>query len=248
MRLEGRGDADDPLGLTSKQALILQSERATTTSGPVLNSAESSISARSAVVAPVVLGKQRVRPVARASGDGFAPRTPVKLYLLTVGYLGEVTTDAAGSFAGAVPIPPGIAPGVYTLQANGFAPDFSVRSLSLGVLVRPTAVRTSTARAQVYFDVLSPALDAKAKTTLRGVARTATSGAGATRSVVVGYVQPTSASSNDGALSTARAQAVAAYLRSRGVKGVYVVRGDGKAKEAGATARRVNIAITYRTS
>lgn len=231
MRLEGRGDQNDPLGLTSKQALILQSE----------GGSGSATAARSAVLA-----KTKVKPVARTSGDGFAPRTPVKLYLLTVGYLGEVTTDASGAFAGSVPIPPGITPGVYTLQANGFAPDFSVRSLSIGVLVKPTAGRTATVRTQVYFEVLSPALSDAAKASLRKVASKAKSGAGVVRSVVVGYVQPTNASGNDQSLSGARADAVAAYLRSLGVKGVYVVRGDGKASQSGATARRVNVAVTYR--
>jgi len=65
------------------------------------------------------------------------------------------------------------------------------------------------------------------------------------KSVVVGYVQPTSTAANDTTLSTARAQAVAAYLRSLGVKGVYLVRGDGKAKETGSTARRVEVTISY---
>ena len=193
-----------------------------------------------------VLRKAKVKPVARTSGDGFAARTPVKLYLLTVGYLGDVTTDDTGAFAGNVPIPPGITPGVYTLQANGFAPDFSVRSLNIGVLVKPTSVRTATARGAVYFDVLSPELSAGAKAELGKVAAKATSGTGTVRSVVVGYVQPTSGVSNDQALSGSRAHAVAAYLRSLGVRGVYVVRGDGKAKETGATARRVNVAVTYR--
>ena len=189
--------------------------------------------------------KGKVQPVARTSGDGFAALTPVKLYLLPDTYLGEVTTDASGAFAGSVPIPAGLTPGVYTLQANGFAPDFSVRSLNVGVLVQPTAVRTATARGQVYFDALSSALSDGAKATLRQIAKRATSGAGVTRSVVVGYVQPTSISTNDQALSTARAQAVASFLRSQGVKGVYVVRGDGRAKQAGSKARRVNIAVTY---
>ena len=228
MRLEGRGDDADPLGLTSKQALILQSEP-----GP-----------RSASGRSLVLAKPKVQPTARTSGDGFAAKSPVKLYLLTIGYLGEVMTDATGAFAGAVPIPAGITPGVYTLQANGFAPDFSVRSLSIGVLVKSTAGRTATARTKVYFDVLSPALDAKAKSQLRAIARKVR--ADAVRSVVVGYVQPTSIAGNDQSLSSARARAVAAYLRAQGVTGVYVVRGDGKAKETGALARRVNVAITYR--
>lgn len=124
MRLAGRGDQDDLLGLTPKQALILQSEPA----------AQSQASSESGVRAKV-----KVKPTALTSGDGFAPVTPVKLYLLTVGYLGTVTTDTSGAFDGSVPVPAGIQPGSYTLQANGFAPDYSVRSLSIGVVVTSTA-------------------------------------------------------------------------------------------------------------
>jgi outer membrane protein OmpA-like peptidoglycan-associated protein len=65
------------------------------------------------------------------------------------------------------------------------------------------------------------------------------------KSVVVGYVQPTNNASNDQSLSTDRARAVASYLQSQGVKGVFSVRGDGRAKEVGAKARRVNISVTY---
>ena len=53
-----------------------------------------------------------------------------------------------------------------------------------------------------------------------------------------------SSTSNDQSLSTQRARNVAAYLRSKGVKGAYQVRGDGVAGP-GNDARRVNITITY---
>jgi hypothetical protein len=43
---------------------------------------------------------------------------------------------ADGTFAGSVPIPPGIRSGTRTLQANGFSPTASVRSLSTGVVVQ----------------------------------------------------------------------------------------------------------------
>ena len=238
MRLEGRGDQDDPLGLVDKRTLILQSE-------VVADANTSGTTTGRTRLRGLPLQRDKVRPTAQTRGDGFASNSPVKLYLLSIGLIGSVMTDASGSFAGSVPIPPGIKPGVYTLQANGFAPDYSVRSLNIGVLVKPTARRTAVVRESVYFDVLSPVLSRKSKAILRKAARTALAGKGVQKSVVVGYVQPAGASSNDQALSQARADAVASYLRSLGVRGVYLVRGDGKASQVGSQARRVDVAITY---
>ena len=56
------------------------------------------------------------------------------------------------------------------------------------------------------------------------------------RSVVVGFVQGTTVTSNDEALSTKRVRAVASYLRSLGLKGAYTVRGNGVAEQPGAKA------------
>ena len=67
MRLEGRGDDSDPLGLTSKQALILQSEVV-----------QRSLRSRSATV----------QPVAKSSGEGFKADSSVRLYILPNTYLG----------------------------------------------------------------------------------------------------------------------------------------------------------------
>lgn len=220
MRLEGRGDDSDPLGLTSKQVLILQS-------------------------APATRARVKVQPVAQSSGDGFKATSPVKFYLLANTYLGTLTTNESGAYSGSLPIPAGITPGVYTLQASGFAPDGSVRSLSIGVQVRSAATKAATAKssARVYFAPLSTDLSASAKATLTSLAKRV--GKRAVSSMVVGYVQPTSNTGNDQTLSTARAKKVAAYLRSQGVKGSFTVRGDGRAKDAGATARRVQVTITY---
>jgi uncharacterized repeat protein (TIGR02543 family) len=231
MWLEGRGDVNDPLGLTSKQALILQS--------PPL------VSQRSAILAPLSL-RAKVQPVARTRGYGFAPASPVKLYLLPSTYLGEVMTDAKGSFAGAVPIPAGIAPGVHTLQANGFTPDFTVRSLSIGVLVKPTvpAVAMTRASTKVFFEPLSADLTGDGEAALRALVNK--TGKNAIRTVSIGFVQPTTTTDNDSSLSLLRAKNVAAFMRSIGVKGVFVARGNGAANEAGAAARRVNVSIAYR--
>jgi outer membrane protein OmpA-like peptidoglycan-associated protein len=46
-------------------------------------------------------------------------------------------------------------------------------------------------------------------------------------------------------LSTRRANNVADFLRSLGVKGEFDVRGSGVASQKGATARRVNVSVTY---
>lgn len=224
MRLEGRGDDADPLGLTSKQALILQSQTVQTRS-------------------PRAKGV-KVQPVAQSSGNGFKASSPVRLYILPNTFLGTLTTDASGAYSGAVPIPAGITPGVYTLQANGFAPDDSVRSLSIGVVVQATkAAVKASARDSVFFAPLSTRLTPEAKASLRALVKKTGTKVISVQSV--GFVQPTASTGNDQALSTARARTVAAYLRSLGVKGDYTVRGDGRDEATGAQARRVDITITY---
>lgn len=123
MRLAGYGDDTDPLGLTAKQALLLESQ-------------------------PNARARATASPVAKTSGVGFKPLSEVRLYILPSTYLGTLNTDAQGAFTGSVPIPRGIEPGVYTLQANGYAPSGAVRSLSIGVRVvlsGPTVQRPTRA-------------------------------------------------------------------------------------------------------
>jgi outer membrane protein OmpA-like peptidoglycan-associated protein len=96
----------------------------------------------------------------------------------------------------------------------------------------------------VFFAPLSSALTVEGRASLNAVARKV--GANATITVVVGYVQGTSLTTNDRSLSKERAQTVAQYLKERGVKGRFNVRGDGIAPEAGETARRARVTITYR--
>lgn len=223
MKLVGRGDDADPLGLTEKQALILQSDQL--------------MQARKGAT------KKRVKPVAQAAGSGFKASSNVKFYLLPSTYLGQLPTDASGSFLEDIPVPPGIPPAAYTLQMNGFSPTDSVRSLSIAVIVKPTVRATRQARAVVTFDPMDPSLDAAARKALRKLVRK--TGKAGIRNVVLGFVQPTSVSSNDASLSTQRATNVAAFLKSRGLRGTYVVRGEGKAAEQTAIARRVAVTITY---
>ncbi len=89
---------------------------------------------------------RRLRPgtsTLLVTGDGFQASTPVKFYRLPSTYLGQLMNDASGTFKGNIPIPPGIAPGQYTLQMNGFAPSGAIKSLSIGVIVKSTAAATA---------------------------------------------------------------------------------------------------------
>ncbi len=254
MRLEGIGAGGDPLGLTSGQALILQSQQPGTRSGGVRSSGlgsgalGSGLSSGGGVRSRLGAGGAS-GPTAALSGSGFAPGSPVRVFILPGTFLGEVVADARGEFSGSVPVPDGIVPGVHTLQANGFAPDLSVRSLSVGALVKPAvakaaAVAPSRAVARVRFAPLSSSLTAAGRLALDGLA--ARAGTGVVRTLAVGFVDGTGAEANDAALSRVRAGSVVAYLRSIGVTGPAVARGGGVSAASGGAARRVTVAIRYR--
>lgn len=170
-------------------------------------------------------------------------KSPVTFYLLPSTYLGQLVNDGSGTFKGNIPIPPGIAPGRYTMQMNGFVPSGAIRSLSIGVIVTATAP-TKRKAAMVFFAPLSATITDAGRGQLRILAKAVRTGA--VRVVSIGFVQPTARMDDDESLSTQRARNVAAFLRSLGVGGTYVVRGDGVAKERVATARRVNVTVTYR--
>ena len=182
---------------------------------------------------------------AAVAGTGFQPNTLVYLYLFSEPrFIGTVETDANGTFNGRVPLPADIADGRHTLQSNGFTPDGAVRSLSLGVvLATPVAAMPKRATAKVYFGALSSVLTDEGKASLTSLVKK--TGKKAVRTVSIGFVQGTTITANDEALSTHRAKNVAAYLKTLGLKGRFVVRGDGIAKESGLTARRVDISVAY---
>ncbi len=124
--------------------------------------------------------------------------------------------------------------------------DFTVRSLSIGVLVKLTAPAVAAARTstKVFFEPLSAYLTGNGEAALRALVKK--TGRNPIRTVSIGFVQPTATTDNDSSLSLLRAKNVAAFMRSIGVKGVFVARGNGAASEAGAAARRVNVSIAYR--
>lgn len=234
MTLAGRGDESDPLGLTSKQALVLQSEP-----GAARASMSHGASPRSKSTAVT-----NVQPTAVSSGAGFKENSSIRFYLLADTYLGSLETDTKGAFSGSVPVPAGLTPGNYTLQANGLTRSGAVRSLSIGIVVTQARVAvTAKASAEVYFAPLSASLTQAGKSTLASLVKK--TGKQATTVRCVGYVQPSNVMDNDQSLSTARARNVASYLRSLGLRGDYVVRGDGRDATSGGTARRVAVIVTF---
>jgi outer membrane protein OmpA-like peptidoglycan-associated protein len=184
------------------------------------------------------------------SGTGFAPGSVINVFLIDPSQsLATLTVGADGTFSGSVPIPPGLTPGRYVVQANGTTTGAQVRSTSVGVLIgAPVSTRRAVLRTTVYFDVRSAALDTKA---LRKVARLAgrvPDGAQIVRIRSVGYVQPESFTGNDQRLSTKRARNVVRQLRKDGVRGPTVIRGNGQAKQSGAKARRATVTVVFRVT
>ena len=190
----------------------------------------------------LILEQDRTAAVA---GTGFQPNSLVYLYLFSEPrLLGTVQTDANGTFKGQVPLPADIADGRHTLQSNGFTPDGTVRSLSLGVVMAtPVVALPKQATTIVYFESLSSVLTDEGRSTLKALVKK--TGKKDVRTLSIGYVQGTTITANDEALSTQRAKSVAAYLKKLGLKGRFVVRGDGIAKESGPAARRVNVSVNY---
>lgn len=221
MRLEGRGSPDaNPSGLTSGMMLILQSQQG---------------SAQPA---------WRQQPVLVAAGEGLKPNAPVRVYLLPGTFLGSMTTDARGAYSGTIPVPSGITSGVHIIQVNALAPDNSIRSVSIAALVKPrtATIRATARRIGVSFAALGSQLTAEGKAALRALVRS--TGRQAITVRCYGYVQE--GSGKKAALSTARAKAVAAYLRKLGVRGAYVVKGNRRTVKSAARANRVNVMITFR--
>ena len=186
------------------------------------------------------------------SGRGFLPDSPVAVYLLTGDRaisLGTLRVFSDGTFAGSVPIPGDLEPGIYTLQVNGLMQSTRLREISTQVLsisfrvtVAEPPAEVKAVRTLVYFDVLSARLSRAAKRQLDQVVRRLPRDS--RNSVrIVGFVGPSATGGNYKILSRARAQAVEHYLRSKGVQGSYVVRAGGLASQPGPSARRASVLI-----
>ena len=224
--LAGRGTDGQPLGLNPDGVLLLQSVQ-----GPATASLRA---------AAMGTGGQ---PLVEMRGDGYEPNKPVKLYLLSYGYMGQVLADPNGDFFGYVKMPEGVAPGPQTLQANGYNPDREVRSLSLGVQVTGKAtsqVATKQASGMVTFAPGSAKLSKQSQAAVKAVLAKAGKGS-VVKVSVTGYGPKT----GNTLLAQKRAQAVADYLKTLGLTATVSADGSGVAKATSVRARQVTIVITH---
>jgi outer membrane protein OmpA-like peptidoglycan-associated protein len=240
----GVGGDGTPLPLGPADTLVVQSVQQGRT-GALPTPRAATRSALRRAHAATGTSETEVSPVVATSGDGFLSGSTIRFYVLPDILMGDLVFDTADAFAGDIPVPAGIAPGARTLQMNGYAPDGSVRSLSIGILVKAAGgVAVSKKRASVFFAPMSAKISEEGMAVLRRMIKATGTDAAMTR--VVGFVRATGASHNDDSLSTARAAAVKAALRSLGLRGPIDDRGDGAAVQDGLAARRATVTIGYR--
>lgn len=99
----------------------------------------------------IILNNDRV---VQFSGTGFAPGSPVKVWLFSEPTaLSDVIADASGNFVGQAQLPEGIPTGEHTLQLNGLTDDGQFRSVALGVVVQPEPQLIAPAVPPVGFDL-----------------------------------------------------------------------------------------------
>ncbi len=174
----------------------------------------------------LVLAPSGTLPLA---ASGYAANSSVFVYLMsTPVLLGVLEVDASGAMSGKLELPRNLVPGAHTLQVNGYSASGLLRSVSLGVTVSPSVLLPRTLRTRVVFDYSSHELSTRSKLALRAVvgqvrALEHTSGLRdssvepAWRTTITGAVRAEGATASDRLLAMRRAQAVAAYLRSRGL-------------------------------
>ena len=165
--------------------------------------------------------------------------------------LGSLAAGDDGTLSGSVPIPATLAEGRYTLQFSGLATgvrqrasaEIQVLSVSVQVAVDAPAATPKRVRTLVYFDPMSSTLSRQAKRALDSLIAQLPVGLRTGTVRVVGYIGDNGMSANNQSLSTARARAVARYLRAGGLRSTYVVRGAGLSSLTGPSARHAS--VTY---
>ena len=182
---------------------------------------------------------------ARATGTGFRPNTDVHLYVFSSPILlGILETDASGNFTGALPIPAGIEIGNHTIQVVGYAPEGTIRSASVPAVVQAPVGKVLAAK--FYFTPGSPTITASAAKLIKKFAAKLPKKYTDLNVGVVGFVYPYDTKAANQKVSSLRAKNVANMLKKLGFKGLFVVKGMGRAAESDKSARRVEVTVTYK--
>jgi outer membrane protein OmpA-like peptidoglycan-associated protein len=185
-------------------------------------------------------------------GRDFIPGSSVDFYLMRGAaaiHLGSLDVLGDGTYMGFVPIPGDLARGTFALQVNGVTNNTrqraaSARSISISILVKviEPAKKVKVVRAIVYFDAFSAKLTKSAKRGLDLIIEQPR-----TRSDnlvhIVGFVGPGGSISHVKTLSEARANTVARYLRSNGVRGRFVLKSGGRGPGDGPLAWHARVLV-----
>jgi outer membrane protein OmpA-like peptidoglycan-associated protein len=174
--------------------------------------------------------------------SGFKPNSEVAVYIFSEPILlGKVISDKDGNYAGSFPSPSGLEVGNHTVQLVGYLNDDSVATLSLPVLV----VAASTSKVfTVFFEMGSAKISTAQGKSLKS-ALLKTDRQKIVKIAIKGYVQKTVKQVNDKVLPQLRAKSVAAFLKGLGITIKPSLLSGGYASELSASARRVEITITY---
>lgn len=107
--------------------------------------------------------------------------------------------------------------------------------------------RVISSKQKVYFKLSSAILDSASKSALKKLASKALKAGSSFKVSIVGFTQPTKSDPNFEKLSLDRAKAAANFLRSLGVKGVYLVQGKGQAPRNVPKSRYSEVTISVRS-
>jgi outer membrane protein OmpA-like peptidoglycan-associated protein len=180
------------------------------------------------------------------TGKGFAPTSTMVLWLLsTPTRIGTLKASRAGTVKVSAPIPSGMAPGAHHAQAFGYsAAGQSMRvTVPVHVLARPMEMHRKQIAGTAYFAALDSHVSAEQARALDALIAKMPARARHVRVSVAGYVQPDATSANDMSLSSARAGAVAHYLRTHGVTADFNVAGRGVSSARGQDGRQAQVRI-----
>lgn len=182
--------------------------------------------------------------LAYTNGDGFKANSPVKVYIFSTPILlGNLTTDAAGSFEGQFNLPSGLEPGAHTVQVDGFAPDGSVRTANVPVIY--ATAKPATVSLNLYFEPDSAKLTGATKSALHMFVAGIPAAAEDLKISTKGYVYPIRNKQSNTKVSTARARNVAAALKAAGVSAIYSAAGLGRLPAKSKASRKVVVNLSY---
>jgi hypothetical protein len=179
-----------------------------------------------------------------SSCNGFLPAADLDYFLLNqtmVISLGQLPVSKIGTCAGIVPIPDYLPAGTYTLTVESLVSDTrqdtaTTRLLSTSIrvyftedtvkqLTTPTNMRyawNETIQFAAYSDQLTSAAKKQLDTMVKKLPKKADNFVR-----IVGFVGPGGSASHVSKLSNARSKSVERYLKSKGVRGTYVIKSGG---------------------